>query len=378
VILLLAAGALAACAGSSAGSGLPQPAIELTPRGDGWGAEPVEDDLADVSNDGAAYTGEIDRYEITAPAAGQLVVSLSWEHDADYDLVLTGDPEGTLRLAQGTNTEGEPEYVVLDVGGGQSVYIFVAGWTGEPGPYVLETALLPPGAPLFALVDAPDLTGGWPANLPLTLTFNKDLDPDQVAWDRVLFQRVGLRAEGTWCIDGPRLTFLPRLATLPGEVGGLAVGHPYTLQLPPRARGLRAATGEYLTVIESAVFPARPPEDPAPAAPFQVTTIEPARSQPYTGGPITIGFTKAIDADTLFPQLFQVAPDSSELPLAFSFTLTQAYACDGSIDVRVMVTPQGQPPPGAVTRLRIPGTVQALGGEALGGGLGFEVDFASP
>ena len=379
--------ALAACGGSGGGVVLPpQPAIDLAPRGAGW-AGARNDQLDVVSNNGAGYTGEIDVYELFMPSPGRLQVSLSWDHDADFDLILAGDAEGLVRLAEGITAGREPEYLGITVAGGQRVYALVAGWEGEPGPYEIETALLPPGAPVFAVETE---GGNAPAsNRPMAFSFNVELDPDQDVAARLAFVGDGREAEGTWCILGPVLQFHPRLPRAPGDSGGLAPGATYTLQFPRAARGLRAVTGEYLTDLVTLEFTAGPPVDPTPGTPPRVTSVSPAPGATWDGAPISVNLSKAVDPRTLTPLFVQVASDGSATPLAIVFTLDQGSDCEGKTHATLLVALDEPPAPGGTFRLLLPGTILALGGDGAPssgltgpapqpGGEGFVAEFRTP
>ena len=375
----------AACGGSTPTEqgDLARGFIEFTPTGQGWTAEPVLDELDEVSNNGAGYTGEIDLYEITTPGPGRLQVSLQWEHDGDFDIFLTSDPEGRKRLAQGTQNGPVPEYVGIPVAGGQTVYILVAGWEGEAGAYELETILLYPGAPVFDLTDGPAEDVAWSANLPLAFTFNVELDPDQDIDARVFFVGPGHFAEGDWCIDGVTLTFLPRFPSVPGDPGGLTVGNEYTLQFPSAARGPRAVSGEYLTDVVTFMNQAGPPVDLVPDEPPRV---EPPPPTPvWDGNPITLAFTEPLDPDTLFPILWEIDATGFATPLPSIHTLSQRFLCDGTLEVRLIAAPTAALRSGSILRLVVPGTTAGLGdARGLAGpapapdGSGFQVDFAIP
>jgi hypothetical protein len=374
----------AACGGASPEpGGLLRGFIDFNPTEQGWTGNPVLDDLGDVSNNGAGYTGEIDLYEITTPGPGRLQVSLNWDHEADFDLFLASDPEGRTRLAQGNHTGLVPEYLGIPVAGGQTVYILVAGWDGEPGPYELETILLHPEAPVFDLVVGPAEDAPWPANLPLTFTFNVELDPEQDVDARVFFVGPGHFAEGSWCIDGERLVFYPRFPSVPGDPGGLTVGDEYTLQLPPAARGVRAVSGEYLTDVETLVNQAGPPVDLEPADLPRAVPMPPTLV--WDGNPITVAFTEPLDPDTLFPGLWEIDATGFATPIPSVHTLSQRYLCGGEIEVRLIAAPDAALQPGTVLRLVVPGTTTGLGDPRyLAGpapapaGSGFQVDFAVP
>jgi len=380
VCILFVAAVLAACAGGSPGqeTGVDVPSIVFQPNGSGWSAEPTSSSLDKVSNNGLGYTGQIDRYELTVPATGRLQVSLSWNHDANFDLVLASDDLGKLRLADGIETGNEPEYVGIDVVAGQQLFIFVAGWTGNPGPYLLETLLLPPGAPVFAIESGPDLTEPWPSNLPLTFTFTTDLDPDQVLDDRIYLVHAGGITKGTWCIDGRDLTFYPHLPETAGDMLAIVPGDLHVLQFLRAAHGVRAATGEYLSEVQGAAFRAAAPIDLWPGAP-RITTITPSPAAAYHGEAITVALTEPLDPKTLVPGLVTVAANGATAPLPFQYHLTQTYLCSGGIEVRLLLAPSQAPPPGSRTRLTFPAGVLALGGgPALNNGLPVTVDFPPP
>jgi hypothetical protein len=375
-ILSLAA-ALAACAGGSSGTDAPVavPTISLQPDGDHWSSAPTSDRLTKVSNNGLGYTGEIDRYELGVPATGRLQISLSWNHAANFDLIVATDDLGHLRVAEGLEDGSEPEYVGFDVALGQKLFLFVAGWTGDPGPYLLETVLLPPTTPLFAMAEIPDFDEPWPSDAPMTFTFTTDLDPDQDLDGRIYLVHPGGVTEGTWCIDGPRLTFHPHLPGTAGDTRGLLPGAPHVLQFRRAALGVRASSGEYLTDLVGVGFAVAAPADLWPAAP-QVTGITPAPAAEYHGEAITIAFSEPLDPATVSVGLVSVWPGGSTQPLPFDFDLRQTWLCSGEVEVRLLVAPRVAPPAGTVTRLTLPGTIRALGGGVVF--LPVTVDFPPP
>jgi len=190
---------LSAC-GSSGGPAqplpiAPAPVVQLEPNPNGWSAEPVKEDLDEVANNGAGYTGDIDVYAIEAPAAGRLQISLSWTHDADFDLVLSSDERGTVRLAEGLEQGPVPEYIGAEVSAGQKLWIFIAGWEGDPGEYTLETMLFKPGSEKFALDTLTDGSSSLPRNMPIELVFTQELDPIQPLHELVFFIGQGAPAK---------------------------------------------------------------------------------------------------------------------------------------------------------------------------------------
>jgi hypothetical protein len=354
------------------------PTIQLQPKGDAWTAEPTGTRLKKVSNNGLGYTGDIDRYEMDAPIAGRLQVSLTWQHAANFDLILAADDLGHLRLAEGIEDGEAPEYIGSDVTAGQKLFLFVAGWAGEPGPYALEILLLPPTTPLFAIETLPDFAEPWPSDLPFTFTFTSDLDPDQDFDDRVYLVHAGGVTEGTWCAEGRDLTFYPHLAETAGDNRALTPGALHILQFPRAARGVRAATGEYLSELLGFAFYVGAPIDLWPAAP-QVTAITPSPSAPYHGEAITIALSEPLDPTTLALSLVSVSPGGSTAPLPFDYSLTQTWLCSGAVEVRLLIAPSKAPPAGTTTRLTLPAGTRALGGGPdLAHGQPVTVDFPPP
>jgi hypothetical protein len=374
-LVLAVVAAVAACGGPSSGSDdLPAgPTIQLQPDGDSWKSGTL-DGLDRVSNNGLGYTGEIDRYELDAPATGRLQISLVWDHNANFDLIVATDAFGHVRLAEGLEDASEPEYVGTDVVAGQKLFLFVAGWTGDPGPYTLETVLLPPGAPIFAMETTPDFSQAVPSDAPLTFTFTTDLDPVQDLSGAIYLVHPGGVTEGTWCIDGRDLTFLPHLPEFPGDPLGLLPGQPHVLQFRRAARGVRAVTGEYLSDLVGMAFAVSAPIDLWPPPPL-VTGITPSSPAKYHGEAITIAFSEPLDPASVTVSLVSVFSGGTTQPLPFDFDLTQTWLCSGNVEVRMLVAPRAAPPPGTITRLTLPGTIKGLGGATL---LPVTVDFPPP
>jgi len=375
---------MVACGGSSSSATVaPSPSIELSFNGGSWAAKPVNDNLDRVSNNGAGYTGEVDVFDIEVPATGRLQVSLYWEHEADYDVILASDPTGHIRLAEGIETDQEPEYVGIDVVSGQKVHALIAGWEGEPGPYVLEIVLLPPDAPVFDFTGGPDLDEAWPANRPMTFSFNVELDPDQDLSERVYLVGQGRVAEGSWCIDGTELTFYPRLPVTPDDIGGLEPDMRHTLQFRRAAHGVRAITGEYLNDLVGAVFDVAAPVDADPSTPPRVEALTPPGGASWDGSAIVVTLSEPVAPETLVPVLFRVT-QAGPVAIDYVFALEQGFDCDGAVATRLSVAPNQAILPGTY-RLQIPGTVLPLGGhlgltgaEPAEPGLGFAVDFDFP
>jgi len=359
---------VAACGGSSGSTPVqiaPAPKVEFEATPAGWSAQPVKEDLDEVSNNGAGYTGDIDVYAIEAPADGRLQISLAWDHDADFDLVLSTDERGTVRLAEGLEQGPIPEYIGADVTAGQKLWIFVAGWEGKPGAYTMETLLLKPGSRKFALESLTDGTSPLPRNAPIELVFTQDLDPAQPFHDLIYFIGPATPAEGHWCVDRNRLIFYPRLPEGPSDEGLLQPGFEYLLQLPRGARGLRAVTGEYLDEVDGAAYRFRDRVDRDPLT-------------PWDGSPLTIELLGALDPTTIAVYL-----DVEEIGIVPSIVhLTQQYQCGEELFSYLQVEPVNPLPSGHRVAVILPGSMLGLGGTsgvtgpapaAAGAGFGFEL-----
>jgi hypothetical protein len=378
--LLVVLVAFAACGGSTSDPGTPNEDLQiyLNPTASGW-AGGVRDSLGRVSHAGGGYTGEIDVYRVLTPEPGRLQISLSWDHGADFDLIVAADPYGTNVLDRADISGHEPEYLGLDVAGGQLVYILIAGWEGDPGDYTLETILLPYGAPVFDLEVLPDFTQPWPRNRPIRFSFNVELEPQDIV-SQSAFIGVGSTAEGRWCIEGADVVFYPDLPVAPGDPGGLRAYECYTLQFPRAARGLRAVTGEYLSDLITITFTTGWYDDDDPTNPPHVTDVDRDPALPWDGGPVHLTMLGQLDPETLEVHLLHVQPDGTEVLLPVEFQLTQSAGCLGALLSRLEVEAVEPLPAGALVRVRLPGTIRGITGDPspsnlLEGRAGFEVDF---
>jgi hypothetical protein len=338
----------------------PPPDIVFTSSGDGWQAEPVRDGLNDVSNNGFGYTGELHFYRVVAPADGRMQVSLTWQHAADYDLIIAADAAGETRLAEGLSTGSLPECLKLEVVMGQVLYLMVAGWAGDTGSYQLETIVLPPGVPVFGIVSTDDLSAPRPRNLPIRFTFSQELDPAQTIQGRLAIATPGHGAEGTWCIDGHDLLFYPRPPEWPGDIGGLAEGDRYLVQFAFAAGGLRAKSGEFMGELTSFEFEAGALVDEAPHRPPAVTDIDIDPGQPWDGLPLTLTFNGLLDPNTLVVHL--ATTDGVSLPVRL--TLRQNKVCVATRTALVEVEPIDPLPANTAFLLSLPATVRGVSGEA--------------
>jgi len=352
-----------ACGGSGGGDSneplplAPAPILSLQPTSDGWAIPPLEDALDRVSNNGAGYTGEIDRFEITIPADGRLQISLEWDHDADFDVVLASDETGTIRLVEGIEQGPVPEYIGDEVKAGQRVWIFVAGWEGEPGAYRLETILLSPGTPKFALLDAPDGNVRHARNEPLVFTFSQPLEENQHVVARTLFVGAGMQAYGHWCIEGNQLIFYPRLPEGPTDLEIMQEGFEYLVQFPRAARGLRAANGEYFDVVEGVAYKFEGWVDPTPGSAPRVRGVDLDPSQPWDGSPLTVEIDGALDPFTVSAWI-----EVNGVVVPTRVILNQQHFCDAALSSYLVIEPKDPLPSGAALRVVIPATVLRLGG----------------
>jgi len=382
----------AACGGGSPPNAsilppLQNETIDFAPAGEGWDSEPIEDMLDDVSNNGFGYTGEIDVFVVTAPAPGRMVFSLSWEHAANFDLIIAADPEADHRLAGGFSSGAHPEYVNLPVARNQVLYVFVAGWEGSPGKYLLETALIPFEEPVFDLEAAPDFSQPIVRNAPLFFTFNKELDPNQDIGAGLVLQTAGHAATGHWCAEGRDVAFYPALPEFPGDPGAFLPDTPYTLQFAPAALGVRAQNGEYLeavitfTVVAAAEFVDEDPQDPP-----RVVDVDHPETEPWLGTPVTISVFGALDPLHVRVELYHVDDQNVETPIPNSFILRQQFKCSGSVTARLTIEPLAPLPPASHLRVRMPATVRGISGLAAphnllrgpDAGPGFVLDLHTP
>ncbi|MHC4953178.1 MAG: hypothetical protein ACYTGZ_04760 [Planctomycetota bacterium] len=337
----------------------PAPIVELTPSENGWSSAPVKDELNRVSNNGLGYTGEIDVYEFVMPADGRLQISLDWDHDADFDLVLASDPAGQTRLVEGIEQGPIPEYIGTDVTEGQQLWLFVAGWEGDPGEYTLETILLRPGTEPFALESLTDGTTSLPRNAPIEFVFTQELDPEQEFLSRIFFYGQSGLAPGHWCIDGRKLTFYPRLPNSPGDTNVMEEGFEYLVQFPRAARGLRAVTGEYLDFVDGAGYRFRGWADPDPSTPPRVVRVDLDPSEPWDGSPVTVELLGALDPATIAAW---IELDSGEVQPTI-VQLSQQYDCSPELFSYLQIEPASPLPAAARVHVYISGNIRRLGGD---------------
>ncbi|MCZ6785757.1 MAG: hypothetical protein O7E54_01200, partial [Planctomycetota bacterium] len=333
------------------------------------------------------YTGDFDRYALQAPDAGRMQVALTWQHDADFDLILARDAEGEERIAEGLLDDNQPEYVGLSVQKDDFIYIFVLGWEGDPGEYKLEVLVLPDTEPVFDIAIVPNTSRAWPGNRPIAFTFNVDLDPAQDVTDTLAFVAPGVPARGNWCIAGPNLLFMPEFPQQPGDSGGLKETETYTIQFRRGGKGLRAATGEYLSTLVSGEILVGPYEDESESQPPRVIAIDRNLTDPWDGAPITFFVNAALAPETVGAQIMLVDPSGGETPFPTRVHLQQEHNCTG-IDARIIVEPDGTLPSGQTVRIVIAGTVLGISGdpslsngltgpEPDPGGQGIALDFTS-
>jgi len=292
--------------------------------------------------------------------------------------VLSSDERGTVRIAEGLEQGPVPEYIGAEVTAGQKLWLFVAGWEGDPGEYTLETLLLNPGSEKFALDTLTDGTDPLPRNSPIELVFTQELDPIQPLHELVFFIGQAAPAKGHWCVDGKKLIFYPRLPEGPSDEEVMQPGFEYLMQFPRGARGLRAATGEYLDTVEGAAYRSAGGLDPAPSVPPRVIRVDHDLQTPWDGAPITIELQGALD-----PQTIAVYLDVGGVGIVPSAVrLTQQYECGKELLSYLQVEPLQTLPMGRKVTVLVPGTVLRLGGTlgvtgpapaAAGDGFAFEL-----
>ncbi len=383
---------LPACGGSS--SALPvnppaDPQIDFDLGADGnWHADPVAREIEDASNNGIGYTGDIHRFELTAPAAGRLVIELTWEGESDLDFILASDPQGEVRLLESTAIDFDPEYESLPVADEQVIFIFIAGWRGDAADYTLTSTVYPSADPEFALVEMPEFKAAVPSNQSLHFRFNVALVPDQELDGKLFILKEGISAEGAWCIHGDTLVFHPRLPTFPGDEGGLVVGASYQLAIRRAAHGVQAVTGERLIEGATITFPVGPARavDPDLVPRALAVSPDPTTTSFRNGETITFRFNTPVDPLTVLPLLVERAPDGSERQIPFSFVIAQMEPCDEDTRVHLALSPEEPLMPGRTLRIELPGTARAVGTAPTAPGLtgpepalpgaGFAVTFA--
>ncbi len=93
--------------------------------------------LSQASNDGAAYTGDMDFIAFRVSSRQTVTFSLSWSMSAgDYDLRL-GELNRWLETAIYDGTR-QPEEITYTLETGTTYYLAVAGWSGPAGDYEVE------------------------------------------------------------------------------------------------------------------------------------------------------------------------------------------------------------------------------------------------
>ncbi len=331
--------------------------------------------------------GEFDRYAVQAPASGRLQVALTWQHDADFDLIIARDADGEDRIAEGLLDDNQPEYLGLPIEAEDVIYIFVVGWDGDPGEYKLEVLVLPDTEPVFDIAIVPNTSRVWPRNRPIAFTFNVDLDPAQDVTSTLAFVAPGVSARGTWCIAGPNLLFMPEFPQQAGDTGGLREGETYTIQFRNAGKGLRAVTGEYLSTLVSGEIMIGPYEDEDESQPPRVIAANHSSANPWNGAPISFFVSTALAPETVAAQIMLVDAGGVETAFPTRVVLQQAHNCTG-IDTRIIVEPDAPLPSGRTVRIVIPGTVLGISGdpsqsngltgpEPDPGGQGITLDFTS-
>jgi hypothetical protein len=332
------------------------PTIELQPSGATWSAEPVEESIDDLSNNGLGYTGEIDRYAIDVPEDGRLQVVLEWSQKSNLDLFVSADAEGLIRLAEGIESGFDPELVKVNVQAGDRIWLFVAGWEGDGASYVLRTLLLPSALPAFELNALPDASTPLARNHPIALGFTEELEPEQLFPTLVHFYGAARAARGQWCPIGRILIFLPRLPESPGDSEVLLEDVEYILQFPRASRGLRSVHGEYLDSVIGATYSFADWGDGGDESPVRMESVTPDPVGDWDGVAVELTFSTALDPETITGR-FEI----DGVPQATIVRLLQQYNCGEELRSRLEFRPVDPIPAGTTAELVVPGTILRLG-----------------
>ncbi len=90
--------------------------------------------ISRASNDGVAYTGDMDFLAFRLPTAARVTFTLTWDAAAaDYDLRL-GDRSQWLDTAI-TDGTTQPEVITYNLQANTTYYLAIAGWSGPSGDY---------------------------------------------------------------------------------------------------------------------------------------------------------------------------------------------------------------------------------------------------
>lgn len=97
----------------------------------------VEGDIYRASNDGSAYTGDLDWFELRVTSATSATFVLTWAAaGADYDLHLLRDGASAGESIQ--DGTAQPESFTRTLQPGSTYAVVVAGWAGPGGAWTLE------------------------------------------------------------------------------------------------------------------------------------------------------------------------------------------------------------------------------------------------
>ncbi|MEM8883077.1 MAG: hypothetical protein AAGD14_03320 [Planctomycetota bacterium] len=355
---LLFAGVACSSGGDDAAPVALGPTIELERSGAGWRSRPVVDDLAENSNNGFGYTGEIDRYEILVPTTGRLQVVLQWTQDANLDLIVAEDPNGEARLAESNSNQLQHEFAKVDVRAGRSIWVFVAGWEGEPGAYELDTLLLPEEIPPFRAVVPPVDGDTLGRDGPLLIEFNEEIDPEIDVAATAFFVGAAEQLRGEWCRIGSRLIFFPELPDGSGIEKGLPrEGVRYRLQFGTGFGALRSIHGEYLTELIDVDQYFENWNLSSLHDDFRLLEVEPADPNAWDGTEARLRFTMPLAPETIVASF-----RSGGVAYPAEWSLQQKMTCDGQADVVLTVRPATPLPDGREFTLTLGEGLRTLGG----------------
>ncbi len=96
----------------------------------------LEGDIYRASNDGYAYTGDLDWVELRVDATTDATFTLTWDQSgADYDLHLLVNGNTEAQSVQDGGTQ--PERFTRTLSPGTTYTVVIAGWNGGGGDYTL-------------------------------------------------------------------------------------------------------------------------------------------------------------------------------------------------------------------------------------------------
>ena len=93
--------------------------------------------LYEATNNGTAFTGDVDFLDFTTGFGGSTTFTLTWEQTGDYDLYLYNGNNGNGLASAYTNGNTQPESFSYTLSSGQPYILMTAGWSGNGGDWRL-------------------------------------------------------------------------------------------------------------------------------------------------------------------------------------------------------------------------------------------------